>query len=115
MAVSWLFCGSFRPTELLAEGEDRHGGTGSKMIRWGDVKKLEEKRKEGKEEVVQIKLRAPKTVRTMPNQIVALPSIRSTMSQFWHGKALLKRGGEEEQMRNQSLNGRMEAYLTPEN
>ena len=100
MAVSWLFCGSFRPTELLAEGEDRHGGTGSKMIRWRDVQKLEEKRKEGKEEVVQIKLRAPKTVRTMPNQIVALPSIRSTMCPVLAWKGFIKarggRGADEE-------------------
>ena len=79
MAVLWLFCGSFRPSELLAGGEERGGDVGSKMIRWKDVQKLEEKREQGREEVVQIKLRAPKTIRSMPNQVVALPAISSTM------------------------------------
>ena len=62
--------------------------------------KIGRDRKEGKEEVVQIKLRAPKTVRTMPNQIVALPSIRSTMCPVLAWKGFIKarggRGADEE-------------------
>ena len=97
MAVLWLFCGSFRPSELLAEGEERGGDVGSKMIRWKDVQKLEEKREQGREEVVQIKLRAPKTIRSMPNQVVALPAISSTMCPVLAWKGFIKaRGGRGE-------------------
>ena len=94
MAILWLFCGSFRPTELLAEGEERGNGVGFKMIRWKDVKKIEEKRGQKKQKVVQISLRAPKTVRSMPNQIVALPSIRSSMCPVLAWSGFIKaRGG----------------------
>ena len=58
---------------------------------------MSKKRREGREEVVQIKLRGPKTVRTMTNQTVALPSICSTMYPVLAWKVFIKaRGGRGE-------------------
>ena len=91
LALSWIYCGSLRPSELLAEGEDRTGrGVGAKALRWKSVVRLEEVQKGAKEEVVQITLTAPKTVRTMPVQVIALPSIGSTLCPVSAWKAFVK-------------------------
>ena len=52
-----MFCGSFRPTELLEGGEVKGDIVGQKTLRWEDVGRVEEVVGKKKEEVVQVKLR----------------------------------------------------------
>lgn len=93
-ALSWIFCGSLRPSEILAEGEERIGKeVGSKALRWKSVRLSEHKQEGRKEEVVQITLTAPKTMRTMPHQIVALPAVNSVLCPVSAWKALGKARG----------------------
>ena len=90
-ALSWIFCGSLRPSEILAEGEDRAGaGIGSKALRWKSVKLMDHKQEGRREEVVQITLTAPKTMRTMPYQVVALPAVSSVLCPVSAWKAFVK-------------------------
>ena len=94
-ALSWIFCGSLRPSEILAEGEDRTGsGIGTKALRWKSVKLVDHKLDGKREEVVQITLTAPKTMRTMPYQVVALPAVSSVLCPVAAWRALGKAKGK---------------------
>ena len=94
-ALSWIFCGSLRPSEILAEGEDRTGnGIGSKALRWKSVKMVDHRQGGKREEVVQITLTAPKTMKTMPYQVVALPAVSSVLCPVSAWKALGKAKGK---------------------
>ena len=93
LALVWIYCGSLRPSELLAEAEDVTGlGIGTKALRWKSITRKEEKNGGTKEEVVQIRLTAPKTVTTMPVQVVALPAISSVLCPVSAWKAFVKAG-----------------------
>ena len=91
LALVWIYCGSLRPSELLAAAEDVTGlGAGTKALRWRNITRKEEKNGGVKEEVVQIRLTAPKTVTTMPVQVVALPAISSVLCPVSAWKAFVK-------------------------
>ena len=90
LCLSWIFCGSLRPSELLAEGETVGGDLGQKALRWKNVLDIEERSKGRKEEVIQISLTAPKTVRYMPRQVVALPAVQSVLCPVSAWKAFAK-------------------------
>ena len=93
-ALSWIFCGSLRPSEILAN-EDRSGeGVGFKALRWKSVKLMDHKQEGKREEVVQINLTAPKTMRTMPYQVVALPAVSSVLCPVAAWKAFRKAKGK---------------------
>ena len=97
LAICWMFCGSFRPTELLEGGEAKGDVVGQKTLRWDDVGSLEEVVGGKKEEVVQVKLRGPKTMRVMPHQVVALPTVKSSLCPVLAWKGYVKaRGGRGE-------------------
>ena len=92
LSLSWIFCGSLRPSELLAEGERMGSEVGLKALRWKNILEVEERSKGLKEEVVQISLTAPKTVRSMPRQVVALPAVQSVLCPVSAWKAFAKAG-----------------------
>ena len=90
LCLSWIFCGSLRPSELLAESEAIGSEVGQKALRWKNVLDVEERSKGLKEEIIQISLTAPKTVRSMPRQVVALPAVQSVLCPVSAWKAFVK-------------------------
>ena len=60
-----------------------------------------------KEEVIQVKLRGPKTMRVMPHQVVALPTVKSSLCPVLAWKGYVKARGGRGGGGIQSLDGRM--------
>ena len=71
--ITMLFMGSLRPSEALCTHKLEYDE--AKTLTWRDVKVVETEMDGEKVKFLQLKLKCPKTARTMPVQIVEIPSI----------------------------------------
>ena len=73
--VTLLFMGSLRPSEALCIHKLEYDE--AKTLTWGDIKLIDTDMDGKKVKVLQLKLKSPKTSRSMPEQIVEVPEIGS--------------------------------------
>ena len=75
--VTILFMGSLRPSEALCVRKLEYDE--AKTLTWGDVKFVDTIMDGKKVKFLQLKLKSPKTSRSMPEQIVEIPEIGSKL------------------------------------
>ena len=75
--MTMLFMGSLRPTEALSAKAKEYDE--SKTLLWKDLKFMETRIDNKQVEFLQLRLRQPKTVRSLPEQIVEIPEVGSKL------------------------------------
>ena len=71
--LSWLLLGSLRVSELLGSSKKKYEFDTMKTLRWDDVEILHESEGAKKVAVIRLHLRATKTEKTAPSQVVEIP------------------------------------------
>ena len=75
--MTMLFMGSLRPTEALSAKAKEYDE--SKTLLWKDLKFMETRIDNKQVEFLKLRLRQPKTVRSLPEQIVEIPEVGSKL------------------------------------
>ena len=80
--LSWLLLSSLRVSELLGSSKKRQEFDTAKTLRWEDVEVIHEAVGARKVAVLRLHLRATKTVKTNPRQVVEIPQTMSFLCPY---------------------------------